>query len=234
MIEILNNPWVTGIGGGIVSSLIVFFVTKYLFSKKENREYVQKIRTANNEILYSIRPLIIEKKLPTVDILSAIRISIAKKYGIKQEDLYNDFSLSNDLITEIMGNSFLSSEQKLEFCDLLNQMKSKQKTNDKIEVVYIQGRNSLSSKYSSMLLALSSFGMVLISTLYIAKEADKQEFSLFGENISLLLIATLTPISAMMITLLYKIMIKERTKDRKILEMRNKEEEDNQLNTPKS
>lgn len=237
MIEILNNPWITGIGGGIVSSLIVFFVTKYLFSKKENREYVQKIRTANNEILYSIRPLIIEKKLPSVEILSAIRISIAKKYGIKQEDLYNDFSLSNDLITEIMGNSFLSSEQKLEFCDLLNQMKSKQKTKDEIEVVYIQERNSLSSKYSSMLLALSSFGMVLISTQYIAKEADKQKFSFFEENISLLLIATLTPILAMTITLLYKIMIKERTKDRKIAEMLNnkdEKEEDNQLNAPKS
>lgn len=33
IMDILNNPWVTGIGGGIISSLIVFFVTKYLFSK---------------------------------------------------------------------------------------------------------------------------------------------------------------------------------------------------------
>lgn len=68
--DILNNPWVTGIGGGIISSLIVFFVTKYLFSKKENREYLQKIKTANNEILYSIRPLVIEKKLPCLSNVS--------------------------------------------------------------------------------------------------------------------------------------------------------------------
>lgn len=230
MIEILNNPWVIGIGGGIISSLIVFFGTKYLFSKKENREYVQKVRTANNEILYSIRPLIIEKRLPTVDLLLAIRISIAKKYGIKQEDLYSDFSLSNDLITEIMGNSFLSSEQKLEFCDLLNQMKSKQKTKDNIEVVFIQGRNNLSSKYSSTLLALSSFGMVLISTLYIAKEADKQELSLFGENISLFVIATLTPILAMMVLLLFKIIDKERIKDREMVEMLNNKDQKDEDN----
>lgn len=231
MIELLNNPWVTGIGGGIVSSLIVFFVTKYVFGKKENREYVQKIRTANNEILYSIRPLIIEKKLPTVDIFSAIRISIAKKYGIKQEDLYNAFSLSNDLITEIMGNSFLSSEQKLEFCGLLNQINNKQETNNKIEVVYIQGRNSLSSKYSSMLLALSSFGMVLISTLFITKEADKQEYNLFGENIQLLSVAaTLIPILAMLIILLYKITIKGYAKNREIIERLNHEDKEEEGN----
>lgn len=52
MQNILNNAWVTGIGGGIISSLIVFFVTRYFFSKREKREYLQKIETANNEILY--------------------------------------------------------------------------------------------------------------------------------------------------------------------------------------
>lgn len=196
--DILNNPWVTGIGGGIISSLIVFFVTKYLFSKKENKEYQQKIKTANNEILYSIRPLVIEKKLPTDDIISAIKISIAKKYGIKQDDLYTDFSLYNDLVMEIMENSFLSSEQKLEFCELLKKMRNEQNSKEKIEVVYIQEKNSTSSKYSSMLLALSSFTMVLITTLY-------NNINIIEENISLLLLATLVPILVMTITSLYGI-----------------------------
>lgn len=203
--DILNNPWVTGIGGGIISSLIVFFVTKYLFNKKENKEYQQKIKTANNEILYSIRPLVIEKKLPNEDIISAIKISIAKKYGIKQDDLYTEFSLYNDLVMEIMENSFLSSEQKLEFCELLKQMINKQNIQEKIEVVYIQEKNSTSSKYSSMLLALSSFTMVLITTLYITKEIKSHTFNIFEENISLFLLATLVPILAMMITSLYGI-----------------------------
>lgn len=213
--EILNNPWVTGIGGGIISSLIVFFVTKYFFSKRENREYLQKIETANNEILYSIRPLIIEKKLPSIDILLSIRISIAKKYGIKQEDLYNNFSLSNDLITEIMGNSFLSSEQKIEFCNLLELMKMNERKDPKeVEVIYLNKKNSISSKYSSMLLAMSSFAMVLTTTLFVTKEATTDTSSFFRENISLLLISTTVPIMAMMITLLYRI-LKEREKERK-------------------
>lgn len=224
--DILNNPWVTGIGGGIISSLIVFFVTKYLFSKKENREYLQKIKTANNEILYSIRPLVIEKKLPTAEVMSAIRLSIAKKYGIKQEDLYNDFSLYNDLVTEIMGNSFLSSEQKLEFCELLKQMKSKQNVKEKVELVYIQEKNSVSSKYSSMLLALSSFTMVLTTTLYITKEVETHAFDLFKENISLVLVATFVPILAMMITSLYGIIYKKHVKqETPKKELKNKDEE---------
>ena len=64
--NILNNPWVIGIGGGVISSLIVFFVTQYISRKKGKREYLQKIKMANNDILYFIRPLIIERKIPTL------------------------------------------------------------------------------------------------------------------------------------------------------------------------
>lgn len=224
--EILNNPWVTGIGGGIISSLIVFFVTKYFFSKRENREYLQKIETANNEILYSIRPLIIEKKLPSIDILLSIRISIAKKYGIKQEDLYNNFSLSNDLITEIMGNSFLSSEQKIEFCNLLELMKMNERKDPKeVEVIYLNKKNSISSKYSSMLLAMSSFAMVLTTTLFVTKEATTDTSSFFGENISLLLISTTVPIMAMIITLLYRILKEKERKNQDVKATANSQEE---------
>lgn len=223
--DILNNPWVTGIGGGIISSLIVFFVTKYLFSKKENKEYQQKIKTANNEILYSIRPLVIEKKLPTEDIISAIKISIAKKYGIKQDDLYTDFSLYNDLVMEIMENSFLSSEQKLEFFELLKKMRNEQNSKEKIEVVYIQEKNNTNSKYSSMLLALSSFTMVLITTLYITKEIENYNINIIEENISLLLLATLVPILAMTITSLYGI-VKKNIKQTKV---ENNDNHDNNI-----
>lgn len=170
--DILNNPWITGIGGGIISSLIVFFITQYLFRKKERREYLQKIKTANNEILYSIRPLVIDKKLPTNEVVSAIRLSTAKKYGIEQEDLYNTFSLYNDLVTEIMGNSFLSSDQKLDFFNLLKPMKSEQNTKEKVELLYILGKYSIKSRYRSILLALFSFPIVLISILYYTKEIE--------------------------------------------------------------
>lgn len=215
MTEILNNPWVTGIGGGIISSLIVFFVTRYFFSKREKREYLQKVETANNEILYSIRPLVIEKNIPTKDILSAVRISTAKKYGVKQEDLYNEFSLSNDLINEIMGNSFLSSEQKLDFCKLLQSMKEKEKgkiEQKEVEVIYLNEKDSISSKYNSILLAMTTFAMVLTMTLFITKNATvNDELSLFKDKFSILLTVTIIPIAAM--TILYALRLLKDNKD---------------------
>ena len=197
--DILNNPWITGIGGGIISSLIVFFITQYLFRKKERREYLQKIKTANNEILYSIRPLVIDKKLPTNKVVSAIRLSTAKKYGIEQEDLYNTFSLYNDLVTEIMGNSFLSSDQKLDFFNLLKQMKSRQNTKEKVELLYILEKNSINSRYRSILIALFSFPIALISILRYTKKMETYSFDLFKENILLLSIIVVTSVSIFVI-----------------------------------
>ena len=236
MTEILNNPWVTGIGGGIISSLIVFFVTRYFFGKREKREYLQKIETANNEILYSIRPLVIEKKIPTKDILSAVRISTAKKYGVKQEDLYNEFSLSNDLINEIMANSFLSSEQKLDFCGLLNSMKETNKGETKqkeVEVIYLNEKDSISSKYNSILLAMTTFAMFLTMTLFITNRAtDTDNFSLLKDKLPLLTIATLIPIIAM--TLLFTLrMLRDKDKERyklydKIKELNDEKDQPNE------
>lgn len=208
----LNNPWVTGIGGGIISSLIVFFVTRYFFSKREKREYLQKLETANNEILYSIRPLVIEKRIPSIDILNAIRISTAKKYGVKQEDLYNEYSLSYDLINEIMGNSFLSSDQKIEFCNLLNSMKQ-QEIGDKekeVEVIYLSEKDSISSKYSSVLLAMTTFAMVLTMSLFISGTVtDGSSLDILTKKFPFLAIMTLIPIMA--VTLLYTLrMIRDR------------------------
>ena len=120
----------------------------------------------------------------------------------------------------------MSSEQKLDFCDLLKQMKNKQNIKEKVELVYIHEKNNVSSKYSSMLLALSSFTMVLTTTLLITKEVKTHAFDLFKENISLVLVATFVPILAMIITSLYGIIYKkhvQQTASKK--ELKNMDEE---------
>jgi hypothetical protein len=226
MTEILNNPWVTGIGGGIISSLIVFFVTRYAFSKKEKKEYNQKIETANNEMLYAIRPLIIEKKIPSDEIFSSVRLATAKKYGVQPDDLYSGFSISNDLINEIMNNSFLSSDQKIELCELLNTMKkTKEKgTEDKnIEIIYMKEKDSLSSKYNSILLAMVSFATVLTMTLFTLKDKELKTEGLIKDNLSIFLLATVIPLVA--ITMLYSLkMIREKDKEREAKKKNTKSE----------
>jgi hypothetical protein len=119
----LQNSTVIAAIFGIMLSLIVFLVTRHFFSKDGKTDYLKKIEVANNEMLYSIRPLLVEKKVPSKEILMAVRFSTAKKYGVEQNDLYDEFSLTSDLINETIANSFLTSDQKLEFCILLQSIK---------------------------------------------------------------------------------------------------------------
>lgn len=87
MDDLIANPWIVGIGGGVISSLIVFFITKFFLSKKENKEYEQKVRLATNEVVYAVRPLVIDKAIPANDVLAALRSAIAVKYGVKVSDV---------------------------------------------------------------------------------------------------------------------------------------------------
>jgi len=214
MSDVIINPWITGIGGGIISSLIVFFVTRYFFEKREKREYLQKIETANNEILYSVRPLIIEKKIPSREMLSAIKFSTAKKHGIKQEDLYNEYSLSNDLINEIMANSFLSSEQKIELSNLLQTLKEDKKTNNEkeAEIIYLKDKENYSK--TSILMALASFAIVLFVTFFITPRT--KSLDVFGKITPLIIIAISIPI--LMSLVLYPLRKKRKSKIDKLKE----------------
>ncbi len=54
MLDWLSNPWVIGVGGGVISGLLVTLITRNLFSRREQREYRQKMETANNEIIYGV------------------------------------------------------------------------------------------------------------------------------------------------------------------------------------
>ena len=108
---------------GILISVIVFLLTRHFFSRNGKTDYMKKLEIANNEMLYSIRPLLVEKKVPSKEILVAVRFSTAKKYGVEQNDLYDEFSLTSDLVNETIANSFLTSDQKLEFCNLLQSIK---------------------------------------------------------------------------------------------------------------
>ena len=45
---LLNNPWFIGIGTSIISGLLVYVITRKFLANKENKEYNQRIKTANN------------------------------------------------------------------------------------------------------------------------------------------------------------------------------------------
>jgi hypothetical protein len=119
MEELLNNSWVVGIGGGVLSGLIVTWLTRILFSKKDQRETAMKITSGNQELIYAIRPEISEDEVPSVEVLDALRNATARKYKLDPVRLYTTNQIVEDLIKEIMDSAFISSSTKKSYCESL-------------------------------------------------------------------------------------------------------------------
>lgn len=209
MDDLIANPWIVGIGGGVISSLIVFFITKFFLSKKENKEYEQKVRLATNEVVYAVRPLVIDKAIPANDILAALRSAIAVKYGVKVSDVIGIKQLVCILVLEILSNSFLNSSQKNEYCNLLMTMKDEPKQTPSNDV---HKRKSERNLYISMMLSLLCFSVVLGSVL-ASKEKNVEIVEVYKQGFFLIISALMFILGLTTFTL-YK--LKERLKKRKI------------------
>lgn len=120
--EILDNPWVIGIGGGVLSGFFVAIATQLFLGKREKREYSQKVRRANQEVVYAIRPGISEGHLPSAEIVRSLINSTARRLGVIADDLYPPEQIAEELTKEIMDSVFLSSAKKLEYCDSLTKI----------------------------------------------------------------------------------------------------------------
>lgn len=169
IMEMFNNPWITGIGGGVISGFIVYFVTSRLLSKRQDKEYSQKVTTANNELLYTMRPLVVQKQIPSRIIMNSIIESTARKYEINKSDLFDIPLLADDLIREVLENAFLDPEQKMEFCNKISELKVEEIAPKKFGQIHEQivyQKNRLSSQYVSILLAATASMMVLAVTLF--------------------------------------------------------------------
>lgn len=197
----LSNSWVIGIGGGVISGLLVMLFTRYLFSRREQREYRQKVETANNEIIYTIRPAIAEKVIPSSAMLEALFLATARKYGINSVDLLSRVGLANELMKEVMDNTFLSSHQKVEFCELLigvKQPEAEVTPKRLVEVVTVTKRGDVFD--SSAVLGATTALMALVVTTYVYLRGREDIFvgELLVRFLPLLIGAAVIPVAVFM------------------------------------
>ncbi|WP_416899113.1 MAG: hypothetical protein ACMVY4_05140 [Minwuia sp.] len=113
---LLDNPWVVGIGGGILSGLFVALVTRVIFGRRDKKEYNQKVFRANSEVVYAIRPGISEGIIPNGEVIKKLSSATARKYDVNDQDLYDIDEISGELIKEVMDSSFISAEMKNDYC----------------------------------------------------------------------------------------------------------------------
>ncbi|MEI8597914.1 hypothetical protein P4S64_10930 [Vibrio sp. M60_M31a] len=118
----MSNEWVVGIGGGILSGLIVTLLTRYIFTKRDNREYYRKLDLVNKEVLYALRPGIPEGAMPSESVLESLIIATSRKYKVNSKDVFQPKQIAEELIKEIMDSSFISFEAKSQYCSSLSHL----------------------------------------------------------------------------------------------------------------
>lgn len=204
MIEnFFSNNWTIGIIGGIISGIIVYIITDRIFSKRENKEYIQKLKIANNELLYNVRPLVVEEHKPTIEILNSIINATARKYGVKKEDLYNKEDLADELIKEIVGNPFLTSENKLQYSNLCLEISNLNPSKSEIEndkkIIYITRSKDISKETLTLTLATVTALTFTLFTKIFKEDLITDDFK-FDQIISIIPILISIPIISVMIS----------------------------------
>jgi len=177
--EWLNNPWVIGVGGGILSGLIVTGVSRWIFSGRDRKEHLSKVGSANREVVYAIRQGIPEDRVPTREIVEALISSTARKYGLSTSDLNQPQDVASDLVKEVMDSSFISADKKDQYCsDLLSKLPPAKTDYDGNERNTTTTRNFADEQRSRLLwmmsgtLGLTAAGMSTAFALFL-RETDR-------------------------------------------------------------
>jgi len=131
--DIFSNQWVIGIGGGILSGLLVTIITRKYFTSKDNKEYFQKANLANNEILYAIKPFIGDGEVPSKEVILSLQIATARKYSIDLKDISSITIIVENLTKEVMDSSFISNLAKHEYCEKLLKLKPSESEDEELE-----------------------------------------------------------------------------------------------------
>lgn len=111
---LLNSSWFVGIITGIISGIIVYFITSYIIENKKKIEKKKRIAIANDAVLSLLRPHIANSGLPSLPQLEAIVASIARQYEVNASEMNSPKMFCEDLVVEFVGNVYIPAELKLE------------------------------------------------------------------------------------------------------------------------
>ena len=229
MLSILSNQWVVGIGAGIISGVIVYFLTRWLLGRKDNSKHIEQINMANEEIIRILRPYVAEEGLPNKDIVNAILASSSRKYNLQQNEVYSIRVVCEELIKETLENVYVSCSKKQEYSMSINDylIEIEKPLNDtdlsnstklQLEQFSIQNRNKYKNRYLSYLSGILSVFVFIITTFgtIFSKEFSSIPFT---NDFDIVTIATLVSTS-MVVTVVLVLFMRE------ILERKKKIEEE--------
>lgn len=235
MWEFLNNSWVVGVVGGLISGLLVWLITTKLFKSKQTREYTHKVITVNGELIYSLRSGISQRKLPSLDVLDALKNATARKYSVDVRDIYTNKELAEELIKEIMDSSFIPVESKDNFFELLNpllneMLPQQQEEVEKKNIKKLENRND-AFQAISMILAIFVAFSTFLNVIWQPLQIEKQ--TLLGLMTSVFFPVMSTMMAILVTMLAFKLKLKMK-KEEAAAKLQNSETDDNLIINVKS
>lgn len=173
MKEFLSNSWVVS----IISGIIVFVLTNIFIDIKNRSKYKKQIYDANIMILNHLRGYVVDNGLPKVEIIEAVKSSIAREYIVKSDDLLCVKSICEELVKDIIGNTYISNDNKKKYIEMLQNYLTTNidiKSNDDKK----NYKNTITTKidFSTSILAATITAIATICSAGIATEninADK-------------------------------------------------------------
>lgn len=141
--QLASNPWVISIVSGLITSIIVYIITKPLVLRRKNRELRQKATAANHEVLYSLRSGIPNGNIPEHSIILRIIDATARKYEITPCDMFSINELFSEIIKEVFDSAFITSDKKMELCNKFTQ-NAENISNDVCKVKTLERANNIS------------------------------------------------------------------------------------------
>ena len=173
IVAFFSNTIVIGVISSLIASIIIFFVSKFVFRRKINKEKAQRISMARKDVIYAIRPMILEKRLIPSSQLSLFLSSLAKQYEVDAIDIYDYQGLSEDLIKEILLNPLLSIDNRVEYWNVIETFLKSGLEKDSIISKEISSTLNPPIHRLSIVLSIIAAILTLILTLLSSREEIK-------------------------------------------------------------
>lgn len=226
MMDLMKNTWVVGISTGIISGLLVFYLTNWIMKKKGKEEYFKQVGLANQDVIVALKPYIAERGLPEMEIFQSLILSTARNYSVEVHDMYTISIFCEELIREIISDVYVSSEKKKEYTDSLITYKKnidvldfQRKEKGFTNIEYSVRFRKIITLYMSLVLSMMT---MVLTIVLIVSNMDQDSFWYPFESDPLLWVPVIiTVLSMLMLTIsksldIFNRKIKKNTKVEKL------------------
>lgn len=140
MKELLSNSWVVS----IISGILVFFITNAIIMLQNKRKHKKQIKDANSMVLNRIRGYVVDNGLPQKEVIEAVKSATSREYEIKYNELLSIREFCEELIADIIGNTYISNDNKVKYLNTLQEyLKENLKESDKSHEQSSENNNTL-------------------------------------------------------------------------------------------